>query len=444
MTTIHQSKGKEFAVVFMVDVATNKLPLRFQGKEFYVPNDLSKGIKRNEEEKKLYLQEERRLLYVAMTRAQNNLFITYAKRYGQNVRETKPSRFLEEIDFTANPNVRYVTIRCADSESGLAVEERIEKIKADLQEKAVRSINQMNLKSAIQRIIDLAMVKHFENQGTTEGFDHHDVLDVDNTDENLKSELVGKKVSLFQKEDLHLSTTSIKTYIECPLKFKLSSILHVPEAARTYFDVGTAVHAVAEHLTNLETEGTKPTEELAFELLAKEWSSSAFQSETEERQKKGEAKEMLKTYLRWHSQNENKPVAVEQKFQVEFARVPFIGSIDRIEQMPSGELEIVDFKTGYAKESSRSLREYPQMNIYALGVEKVFEQLPKRASLFYVKHDKIVSYDVASAQVAKVKEDIEQKVNAILAEKFDATPSFKACKNCSYWDLCEFKETEES
>jgi len=49
VTTIHQSKGKEFAVVFMVDVATNKLPLRFQGKEFYVPNDLSKGIKRNEE-----------------------------------------------------------------------------------------------------------------------------------------------------------------------------------------------------------------------------------------------------------------------------------------------------------------------------------------------------------------------------------------------------------
>jgi ATP-dependent DNA helicase UvrD/PcrA len=443
VTTIHQSKGKEFAVVFVVDVATNKLPLRFQGKEFYVPNDLSKGIKRNEDEKELYLQEERRLLYVAMTRAQNNLFITYAKRYGQNVRETKPSRFLEEIDFTANPNVRYITISSADSESGLAVEERIEKIKADLQEKAVRSINQMNLKSAIQRIIDLAMVKHFENQGTTEGFDHDDVLDVDNTDENLRSELLGKKVSLVQ-EDLHLSATSIKTYIDCPLRFKLSNILHVPEPARTYFDVGTAVHAVAEHLTNLEKEGTKPTEELALELLGKEWSSNAFQSETKERQKKGEAKEMLKTYLRWHSQNQNKPVAVEQKFQVEIAGVPFIGSIDRIEQTPNGELEIVDFKTGYAKESSRSLREDPQMNIYALGVEKVFEQLPKKASLFYVKHDKIVSYEIAYTQVAKVKEDIEQKVNAILAEKFDATPSFKACKNCSYWDLCEFKETEES
>lgn len=404
VTTIHQSKGKEFPVVFIVDVATNKLPLRFQGKEFYVPNDLSKGIKRNEHERELYIQEERRLLYVAMTRAQNNLFITYAKRYGQNVRETRPSRFLEELDFTANLGIRYTSIGGVDTEANLAVEERIEKIRADLQEKAVRSINQMNLKSAVQRIVDLALVKHFERKGSLDGFDKDGVLKVDNTDENLRSELAGRKVPLFQREEIHLSATSIKTYLECP----------------------------------------KPTDELAFELLAKDWRSNAFQSETEERQKKVEAKEMLRTYLRWLSQNQNKPIAVEQKFQIEIAGVPFIGSIDRIEQTPNGELEIVDFKTGYAKETGKSVREDPQMNIYALGVEKVYEQMPKKASLFYVKHDKIVSYDVASSQVSKVKEEIEEKVNDILAEKFDATPSFKACKNCDYHDLCEFKETEEN
>ena len=45
VTTIHQSKGKEFPIVFIVDVATNKLPLRHQAKKFFVPNELSKGLK---------------------------------------------------------------------------------------------------------------------------------------------------------------------------------------------------------------------------------------------------------------------------------------------------------------------------------------------------------------------------------------------------------------
>jgi len=103
ITTIHQSKGKEFPVVFIVDVATNKLPLKHRVKRFYVPNEISRGVQIKEDEKELHLQEERRLLYVAMTRAQNLLYLTYAREYGQNIRESKPAKFLEEINFEKKP-----------------------------------------------------------------------------------------------------------------------------------------------------------------------------------------------------------------------------------------------------------------------------------------------------------------------------------------------------
>jgi DNA helicase-2/ATP-dependent DNA helicase PcrA len=83
------------------------------------------------------------------------------------------------------------------------------------------------------------------------------------------------------------------------------------------------------------------------------------------------------------------------------------------------------------------------MNIYALGVQKLFGKLPKKASLFYIKHDKTVSYDVASSQVDKVREEIEEATSAILEERFDATPSFDACRKCPYWDICDSKEIEE-
>jgi DNA helicase II / ATP-dependent DNA helicase PcrA len=106
VTTIHQSKGKEFSVVFIVGVATNTLPLKYQVKEFYVTNDFSKGISVRRTKKSFTCKK--RLFYVAMTRAQHHLFITYARRYGQNVRETKPSVFLNEISVTNNPLVNLI------------------------------------------------------------------------------------------------------------------------------------------------------------------------------------------------------------------------------------------------------------------------------------------------------------------------------------------------
>ncbi len=123
--------------------------------------------------------------------------------------------------------------------------------------------------------------------------------------------------------------------------------------------------------------------------------------------------------------------------------MPFKGFIDRIERTPDGEYEVVDFKTGGVYENSRSIKEDPQMNAYALGVQKLYGKLPKKASLFYVREDEIVPYAVTEQQVSKVKAAMAGVVSAILEEKFDATPSFKACRNCPYWDICDSKETEE-
>ena len=177
ITTIHKSKGKEYPVVFVVDVAINKLPLRYQAKKFYVPSELSKGVKITEDEKGLYIQEERRLLYVSMTRAQNLLFISYARQYEENKRESKPSRFLEELDFDNNRliSVEHFTSEDTEPETLLFEENRIERLKNDLQIKATQSIFQMNLKTAMDRILDLAKLKYFQENNSLEGFDPKNV-----------------------------------------------------------------------------------------------------------------------------------------------------------------------------------------------------------------------------------------------------------------------------
>ena len=49
--TVHQSKGKEFPIVLVVDAATHRFPLRFKAKPFYVPNDLARGMKTGDDER---------------------------------------------------------------------------------------------------------------------------------------------------------------------------------------------------------------------------------------------------------------------------------------------------------------------------------------------------------------------------------------------------------
>ena len=443
VTTIHQSKGKEFPCVFVVDVAQNKLPLRYRAKKFYVPNDLSKGMTQSDDEKELHVQEERRLLYVAMTRAQNLLYITHAKRYGQNVRDTKPSRFLDELKFEENPLINLVRYEGQDGEVLFEDERRVEKIKQDLQNKAVSSLNQMHLKSAVQRIVELAKIKYYEKNESFKGFNPDEILSFDDGEDDLEADLEGKKILLLDKDKLRLSASKIDTYKNCPLQFKLKHVMQVPTKPKSYLDLGKAVHAVAEHLTALQMDGTEPTEELAFEILAKEWNASSFQSETQESQAKERAKTMIRTFLRWISENKNTPIAVEQPFRIEIEGVSFDGSIDRVEKTPDGAFAVVDLKTGSVYKNSKSIKVDPQMNVYALGVEKLYGELPVNTSLYYLKDDKVVDNHVEESQVRSVSEEIGAAVKSILDEEFDATPGYQVCKNCEYGSICDKKENEE-
>ena len=112
-----------------------------------------------------------------MTRAQNLLFISYARQYEENKRESKPSRFLEELDFDNNRliSVEHFTSEDTEPETLLFEENRIEHLKNDLQIKATQSIFQMNLKTAMDRILDLAKLKYFQENNSLEGFDPRDV-----------------------------------------------------------------------------------------------------------------------------------------------------------------------------------------------------------------------------------------------------------------------------
>jgi DNA helicase-2/ATP-dependent DNA helicase PcrA len=107
--TVHKAKGLEFPVVFMVSLIGDRFPGRERKEKIPVPDEILKDkVPRGddygqEQKEKIYLQEERRLFYVGMTRAKDLLYLTWARDYGLK-RLKKVSPFvLEAFDLPRTP-----------------------------------------------------------------------------------------------------------------------------------------------------------------------------------------------------------------------------------------------------------------------------------------------------------------------------------------------------
>jgi DNA helicase-2/ATP-dependent DNA helicase PcrA len=440
--TVHQSKGTEFKVIFIVDAATNRFPLRYQQKPFYVPNDLAKGLKTGDDEKALYEQEERRLFFVAMTRAEKRLYLTYAERYGQNVRQTKPSKFLDELQFEVNPRIEIKDV-CDESVEDLrTVESAVEQAKTLLQEQAIRAIQNVQPKTAIQKIIELEKLRILESGGSLDDFEI-EIVTSEDSDTELRRLFEGKHTPLIS-EDHHFSASALQTFNNCPMQYKFSYILRVPTAGKTYFNLGGAVHEVIENLTRQELEGISPTKEQALAMLEQFWSSDSYASKTKEREDIELAERMIDTYLAWQSRNENEVFDVEMKFAFDLRGRIVKGFIDRVERTPEGHYIVIDFKTGYQSETKNSIKENIQMNVYCLAILEKFGALPRRASLFYVKPEKMVHYFPDSEQLETQKMRLQSMIDEVLQERFPGKPAYRACRFCDYEALCEEKETKNT
>jgi DNA helicase-2/ATP-dependent DNA helicase PcrA len=437
--TIHQSKGKEAKAVFVCDMAARHLPLQHQKKTFTVPLKITKGVQRGVEEKVLHLEEERRLAYVAMTRAKEKLYLVFPEKYLENSNASKPSQFLNDIDHTQNPLVELIEANTALQQFGLTANSPL-KLKMDEYEAKVSMYaRQGQLKQALESLLVLAQLRELEQSGDPANFDMQRFLQVTLKDPAELQDLIDDRLPALVDPGMRFSASKIKEYIDCPLKFKYNNILHIPTPHKTHLQVGTGIHAVYEEMARQKMQGNTPLISDAVKMLADTWDGSVFPSATQEKQERSKMEKMLEFWFRFEKTNPNETIAIEERFDLSINGSPFTGFIDRLDRTPTGDHIVIDYKTNKTPYTKNELKEDVQIALYCLAVKEKYGKLPVKAGHMYVHPNvsKLNLIDIEATNVDAVLEKVKEAVEGILDEDFELKVQ-PNCYFCDYKGICEW------
>ncbi|GLV99566.1 helicase UvrD [Streptomyces lavendulae subsp. lavendulae] len=355
LMTAHRSKGLEWGLVVVAGVQEGLWPdLRRRGSLLEADRIGHDGLAEPLTPGAL-LAEERRLFYVAATRARHRLVVTAVKAPAED--GDQPSRFLTELgvtpkDVTGRPR-RPLAV------PALVAELRATTVDPDaspaLRDAAARRLARL---AALTDDEDRPLVPAAHPQRWW-GLYEPTASTVPLRDRDRPVALSGSAL------DQLANTCSLQWFLGREVK------ADAPSTAAQGF--GNVVHVLADEVAS----GRTPADlAVLMERLDSVWDALAFDAPWKSRQEKDNARAALERFLRWHTTDRGgrTPVATEHDFDVtldagEYA-VRIRGSMDRVEADPQGRAYVVDFKTGKGAPTRDEVARHPQLAVYQLAVRE--------------------------------------------------------------------------
>jgi len=379
LLTVHKAKGLEFPIVFLVSCVADRFPTRNRGEQIPLPDPLIKDILPGGD---FHLQEERRLFYVAMTRAQRELYLTSARDYG-GVRSKKVSRFvLEALDL---PKADPATFHATPVEA--------------IHRHAPPTDGQQPLAGIVPP--DQAII---------------------------------------------LSYRQVEDYDLCPLKYKYTHILRVPLLRDHRVVYGSAIHEAIREYHRRRARRQLITLEDLVTHFERAWVNEGFISREHEDQRLAEGREVLAQFYAHEEASAQVPTFVEAPFSFQAGLTRVKGRWDRVDVHGDEVVLIDFKTSDVRKQidADRRARESLQLALYGLAYREVYGTMPARLELHYLNPRGVLVGSVVPDEelLTKTKAIIERVATGIRGAQFIATPDYyRACRYCAFASICPYTAT---
>jgi DNA helicase-2/ATP-dependent DNA helicase PcrA len=409
--TVHKAKGLEFPVVFLPGLVADRFPARGRREPLALPVELVDEVL---PEGDAHLQEERRLFYVAMTRARDELILSHpAEAAGGQARRISPF-VLEALDLPGSG-----TPSAARTVGGVALG-RI---------------------GALDRKAEPPEAE----RGPIEG-------------------------------PLLLSHSSIDDYLTCPLKYKYAQVLRVPTAPHHALIYGSALHKAVQEFHRVQGRGRIMDEPELMAALDNAWSNEGFVSREHEAARLEAARSALRRFRIAQMQPDAVvPAWVEREFAFSLGGDRIRGRFDRVDIVAPGvadgsepgaatgglpeipsllradvleptfellgreHVTITDYKASDVRDPVKArqrTRDSLQLQIYAMAYEAMTGRLPDAVQLHFLDSGLIGRAEVEPKRLDKAREKIRGAAAGIRARDYRAKPDTLSCTYCPYRDIC--------
>jgi DNA helicase-2/ATP-dependent DNA helicase PcrA len=377
LMTVHGAKGLEFDHVLVLKVVSNCFPATYREPLIEFPPPLRNSSSLNAlDDKTLYEQEERRLFYVAMTRARDTL--TVYGPFGRGTKDKTPPGYLRELlkNHQIKPWLNERTCREFQTEIFAAAEP-------------------MPLDSQLAEWIALP----------------------------LGSNLAAT-----------LSASAIDRYKVCPLQFKLEREWRIPAEVSAAVQYGASMHRVLRAFYDSVRMHRTYSESALLELFRSDLASEAiadrYQHDLYERQ--GIAQ--LKQFLTGANQTRPDVLHSEEPFNVRLGDTNLVGRIDRIDRASDGAVIITDYKTGRPM-AQADADDSLQLSLYALAAREKWGYTAERLVFHNLEGNSTISTRRSNIQLEEARREVIDIAQKIAAGSFEAKPGFQ-CNSCAYRLLC--------
>jgi DNA helicase II / ATP-dependent DNA helicase PcrA len=374
--TYHKAKGLEFGVVFMVGLVPDRFPGRDRPDLLEMPAELRPVAAGAGDDQ--HLGEERRLFYVGMTRAKEELVLSWAQDDGGR-RARSASRFVgEALDLP--PATPAETVRPALLEQ--------------LARHAGTPAEEAPPAPARQALGD---------------------------------------------RPLSLSYGQVNDYLDCPAKYRYAHVLRIPSPVSHQMVYGRALHAAVQAYHRRQLAGRSMSLDELHAALDAAWESAGFLTREHEEARRAAARETLGRFWDEQQRDPARPTAIEQDFTVAFGADRLRGRYDRVDRDEAGRVVITDYKSSDVRDlatANRRARESLQLAIYALAHEAQHGTLPDELALHFLESGIVGRAEPSERRLEKAQEKLTLVAEGVRAGHFEASPSAMRCGYCPFREIC--------